>query len=128
MKKALSMAVLGIALLGSATVSATDNRPAHFKGVASPDLVTALSNLAEYNQRLADLLKNEQLTPEDMNAVHQLTYTLENALQRIEKEVEDMAETLERVHIASETAKPEVVQTEGDKYLKAATVITQGVK
>lgn len=128
MNKILSMAVLGVALLGSGTASATDNRPAHFKGVASPDLVTALSNLTEYNQRLAEILKNKQLTPANMNDVHQLTYTLENALQRIEKEVEDMAEILERVHIASETAQPETVQTDGDKYLKAANVLTQAGK
>lgn len=124
MNKILTIATLSAALLSSGAVWATDSRPAHFKGVESADLTAAMANLAEYNQRFAVLLEQKTLTQEDLAAVHQLTYTLENALERISKDLGDVAETLERVHVASETMQPETVQTEGARYLKMANVLT----
>lgn len=128
MSKIFMTVTLSAALLSSGTVWATDSRPAHFKGVESADLTSAMINLTEYNQRLATLLENNTLTPEDLVAVHQLTYTLENALERISKDVDDLTETLERVHVASETMQPETVQTEGAKYLKKANALTAGAR
>lgn len=125
MSKMFTALTLTAALLSSGTVCATDSRPAHFKGVASADLASAMKNLAEYNRRLSTLLAKKTLTPEDLTAVHQLTYTLENALERISEDVDDLTETLELVHVASETAQPETVQKEGAKYLKAANVLTR---
>ena len=49
--------------------------------------------------------------------MHQLPYTLENALERMEDEIEDIAKTLEKVHVASETNQPDTVKKEGEKYL-----------
>lgn len=125
MSKILTAVALTAALLSSGAVWATDSRPVHFKGIESIDLASAIKNLAQYNQRLSTLLANKTLTPEDLVAVHQLTYTLENALDRISEEVNGLAETLELVHVASETAQPETVQKEGAKYLETANVLTR---
>lgn len=115
MKKILTLA--SAALLMIAGTAQADDRPSHFKGEASPSWEVAVTNLTEYNERLAKLVSKDELTAEDLNQVHQLTYTLENALERMEDEIEDIAETLEKVHVASETNQPDTVKKEGEKYL-----------
>lgn len=115
MKKVLTLA--SVALLMMAGTAQADDRPDHFKGEASPSWEVAVTNLTEYNERLAKLVNKDELTAEDLNEVHQLTYTLENALERMEDELENVAETLEKVHVASETNQPDTVKKEGEKYL-----------
>lgn len=41
-----------------------------------------MANFSEYNQRLAELLTQDELAITDLGTVHELTYTLENALNR----------------------------------------------
>lgn len=125
MSKMLTAVALTATLLSGGAAWATDSRPQHFKGVESADLASAMKNLAEYNQRLSTLFENKTLTPEDLVVVHRLTYTLENALDRISVEVDALAETLELVHVASETAQAETVRKEGVKYLEMANELTQ---
>jgi hypothetical protein len=91
--------------------------PEHFKGEASPTLEAALENLATYNAKLEALLAKDKLSLIDMNQVHELTYTLENALARIDAHLKTTAETLESVHKASERADAAVVKTDGQRYL-----------
>ena len=50
---------------------------------------------------------------------HQLTYTLEIALEKINQEMAALADTLEEVHVASETSAPEKLVEEGKKYMQA---------
>lgn len=128
MKKLLVITALGALFLGSSPAFADNNKPHHFKGLEAPDLTTALANLSEYNQHLSQLVQKSELSAEDLVEVHKLTYTLENALERIDTEVKDIAETLERVHVASETMKPETVQSEGAKYLEKSNLLTGGAK
>ncbi|RUO20223.1 DUF6746 family protein [Aliidiomarina haloalkalitolerans] len=99
------------------------DRVDHYKGEPSPTLEVAMKNYVEYNQRLQAVLAKEELTTEDMVLVHELTYTLENALERIQAELEVIAETLEEVHVASETMDFETVKTSGARYLKHAKVL-----
>lgn len=115
MKKTLSL--VSVALLMAAGTAQADDRPAHFKGEAAPSWEVAVTNLTEYNQRLAELVNKDKLTAEDLGQVHQLTYTLENALERMEDEIDEIGETLEKVHVASETNEPDTVKKEGEKYL-----------
>lgn len=49
--------------------------------------------------------------------MHELTYTLENALRKINAELTALAGTLEAVHVASERADPATVKTQGKAYL-----------
>jgi hypothetical protein len=115
---ALRVAVLTLSTCLAASAIASE-RPAHFKGVPSHTLTEAVANLSDYNQRLEAALSQE-LTPERMAEVHILSYTLENALNKINEELDQIAETLEEVHVASETAQPQTVKTQGERYLSAA--------
>lgn len=116
MKQQLSTLAITLALAFS-THSIAQERVDHFKGLPSPDLATAITNFSQYNDKLADKLKGE-LTPSALAEIHQLTYTLEIALEKISDEVKALADTLEEVHIASETAQPEKLAEEGKKYMQ----------
>lgn len=116
MKQQLSTLAITLALAFS-THSIAQERVDHFKGLPSPDLATAVINFSQYNDKLADKLKGE-LTPSALAEIHQLTYTLEIALEKISNEVKALADTLEEVHIASETAQPEKLAEEGKKYMQ----------
>ncbi|AUD77877.1 hypothetical protein CW740_00950 [Kangiella profundi] len=105
-------------ILAAATVSvahATDVR--HFKGEKPETMAEAIAILEKYNTQLEGRIKYE-LTPYTMAQIHQMSYSLENALQFIEQHLEQTQENLEKVHIASETNDPETVQQKGEEYLK----------
>lgn len=110
-------------LVFGTAAQASDDRPSHFKGKESASWSVAQENLTEYNQKLSDILAKNTLSPQDLAQVHELTYTLENALERMEKDIESIAETLENVHVASETNQPEVVKKEGAMYLDRVKAI-----
>ncbi|MCE8021689.1 hypothetical protein HOP51_16455 [Halomonas sp. MCCC 1A11036] len=97
--------------------------PAHFKGEPAETLSQAVANFSEYNQRLAELLVQDELSLTDLGTVHELTYTLENALEKIQEEVEAMTHILEEVHQGSETGDFEHVQSNGAAYLEAAQTL-----
>lgn len=119
------MKTLLIALLAS-LISATavaDSNPSHFKGEPAETLNQAMANFSEYNQRLAELLAQDELDIADLGTIHELTYTLENALEKIQEEVNAMAEALEEVHLGSETGDFERVNSNGAIYLEAAQAL-----
>lgn len=113
-----------LALSLSATAVA-DERPDHYKGERSDTLEQAMANLVDYNGQLEAILAKDELGPEDTAKIHELTYTLENALARIESEVEALEETLEEVHVASERYEVDTVRTQGRKYLDNAAKLTK---
>ncbi|SDB01776.1 hypothetical protein SAMN02927930_00028 [Pseudidiomarina indica] len=104
-----------------------DDRHDHFEGKAAANLAEALANLQEYNQKLAEIL-NGELTPQKMAEIHQLTYTLENALERIEEEIDDMQDDLEDVHKGSERMDFDKVKAKGAKYIEASNQLVKGLK
>jgi uncharacterized phage infection (PIP) family protein YhgE len=108
--------VLVLAASASSSLFADDDYE-HFEAVESPDLETALENLAEYNEKLRAILDGGSLSGSDMGKVHELTYTLENALGRIDDELDEAAEVLEEVHLASERADRNTVRSSGEAYL-----------
>ncbi|MFY0991214.1 DUF6746 family protein [Halomonas sp. C05BenzN] len=95
----------------------------HFEGEPSDTLAEAVANFSKYNQELADLLARDELTMREIGEIHVLTYTLENALEKISEEVEEMAEVLEEVHLGSETGNVERVRTNGEIYLESARTL-----
>lgn len=123
MKTTLQIAAAAAALMFAALAFADDDYD-HYKGEPSKTLEQAVANLSEYNNRLEKVLAGE-LTPEAMNEVHQLTYTLENALGKLDHELEDIAERLEKVHKASEHAAPDTVKEQGAVYLEKSRSIIQ---
>ncbi|MAT50675.1 MAG: hypothetical protein CMK32_05775 [Porticoccaceae bacterium] len=117
--KALKMAVLSSVLCVSVPVFA-DDRPGHYEGEPAETLEQAVANFSEYNRRLEAILGQGELSSRDLHEVHQLTYTLENALEKLREEMEDLAEVLEEVHLASENADPETVKSKGRDYLETS--------
>ncbi|MEE4249369.1 MAG: DUF6746 family protein [Alcanivoracaceae bacterium] len=110
-------ALLTASLLLSAAAFA-DDKPDHFKGEPSRTLAEAMNNFSEYNRKLEALLAKDDLAPQDMHEIHVLTYTLENALQKIDDSVDELEEMLEDVHKGSEHADPDKVKTQGKAYLE----------
>ncbi|MBW6392795.1 MULTISPECIES: DUF6746 family protein [Halomonadaceae] len=121
MKKLLLPTLLS-GLMIAATAQASSPTE-HFEGEPSETLSQAVANFSETNQQLAELLAQEELSMEDLGTIHELSYTLENALQKIDAEVETMAVNLEEVHLGSETGEFERVQNHGSDYLEAAQTL-----
>jgi len=124
--KSLSMLVAGAVFAFGLTGAAhAQQRPDHFQGKSAATLTEAYANLAEHNKTLAAILAKDKLEPADMAKVHELSYTLENALDKIRVELVDVAKTLERVHVGSEREDFDEVKTQGQKYLESAAQITR---
>ncbi|WP_207916344.1 MULTISPECIES: DUF6746 family protein [Gammaproteobacteria] len=114
-----SLALASVVASGVAGVvhASEDERYDHFEGSESPTIEAALANLVEYNQKLQEAMEGG-LTPQEMADIHQMTYTLENALKRLDEELEATAASLEEVHLASETMQGEIVSEQGRAYLE----------
>lgn len=110
--------VLLLAVAGGAAAEdmSPEGRP-HFEGKQAETFAGALSNFETANERLEEYLEDDALEPADLAHIHELTYTLENALKTIRAELSDLAITLEEVHLASERGDTEIVLEAGRKYL-----------
>lgn len=95
----------------------------HFKGTPSPDLHTALCNLQTFDTRLKTMT-SKPLTANDMAEIHQLTYTLEVALQKVQQELVIAAEELEKVHKGSEVMGKDKVKQAANQYLAITQKLT----
>ena len=107
------------------TAQAEDDRPDHFKGEPSATLDQAMANFSQYNRQLGEILAKDELGPEDTAKIHELTYTLENALAKIKDGVEVLEESLEAVHVSSERFELDVVRAEGARYLDTAAKLAK---
>lgn len=97
----------------------------HFEPVASPDLTSALCNLFTYNAELSAITDKTELTTLDMVKVHELTYTLEQAVAQLKSEIDKAAVALEEVHIASESLDQKTIKAESSNYLVPIMQMTQ---
>ena len=118
-------AIIALSLSAASWADDPAARTAHSKGEPAETLQQAVTNLSEYNGKLEALLAKDELTAMDMHEVHMLTYTLENALEKIQADLGEAAVVLEEVHVASETGQPEVVQEKGQTYLQATRALAQ---
>jgi len=110
--------VLFFLILGPMHLANASDRVEHFEGQSASSVEEALLNLARYNEELSKRLASEEITTETSYEVHQLTYTLENALERLAEELDQAQQTLEAVHLASEANHSETMAEEGAKYLE----------
>ncbi|MDT8879366.1 DUF6746 family protein [Halomonas saccharevitans] len=124
MKKLLLTAFSTALCTGMLATTAHAEGPDHFSGEPSRTLEEAIANLGEYNERLTELLAKDELSNRDLGTVHELSYTLENALARIDAEVDAMAVSLEEVHLGSESVDRERVRLNGMAYLNGARPLT----
>jgi hypothetical protein len=104
----------------TAVASAQTDRVEHFKGLPADTLEQAVTNFSAYNGKLQTVLDKGNLNGQDLATIHESTYTIENALAKINAGLSTLAETLEEVHIASETADIDRVKTKGQEYLSIA--------
>ena len=123
--KKLSLLLAPLLFLGLSAAAQADDRPDHYKGKRAETPEQARAYFAEYNAKLAAILAKDTLAPMDMVQVHELTYTLENAIEVLEPSVAGLSESLEEVHQASERLDAGVVKAEGRKYLDAAGKVTR---
>ncbi|RUO20825.1 hypothetical protein CWE08_06910 [Aliidiomarina iranensis] len=121
----MKLITCGIACIFFSMASLTavaQERYQHYEGEEAASFEEALANFAEYNEKLEQILAGE-LEAADMAEIHQLTYTLENALERINLELAQLAETLEVVHLGSERMEYEGVREAAMQYLETARKI-----
>jgi hypothetical protein len=117
--------ILVAALLAAATLTplsvttVTAEEVAHFKGLPSATLSEAIDNFTRHNQQLARLLDG-QLDARALYEIHQITYTLEVALEKIRQELGDTAELLEELHLATEENSSGDARAKGRAYLEKA--------
>ena len=107
-----------------AMASGAGERITHYKVEPAKTLPEAVQRFSEYNAKLDALLKGE-VSDGTIAEVHQLTYTLEDALGRINKELDELAETLEKLHVASEKADRAEVVRHGEEYLSVSRQIVK---
>ncbi len=117
----LSLALLFAAVAVSATAAelSPDGRP-HFSGKEATSLEEAMDHFKAANDELEAYLEHENLPRADLAHIHELTYTLENALAKIQEELGALAVTLEEVHLASEKGDADSVRESGRRYLSIA--------
>lgn len=102
-----------------------EDRLEHYQGKSAETLEQAVVNFVEGNRELRELLEGE-VSSADLARVHELSYTLENALGKMNKEMKVLAMLLEQVHLASETAKTETVQGSGWAYFEIVETLQLG--
>ncbi|MGM0981858.1 MAG: DUF6746 family protein [Pseudomonadota bacterium] len=119
--KQLLFAALCAGLL--ATTAQAEERPDHFEGETAGSLAEAVIQFSETNRQLAELLAQEELSNAELGTIHELSYTLENALATFGEELDTMAVDLEEVHLGSESVERERVRSHGAAYLEAAQTL-----
>ena len=129
--KRLTAAILSLGLFAAGPVLANgddhdhdhgDEQVQHYKAEPAPNLKVAVQNLRDYNQKLEEHL-DQEMTVENLEKIHQLSYTLENALQRMDKDLKSIASVLEGMHLASESRNEDKVKGNAETYLENMNMI-----
>jgi hypothetical protein len=94
------------------------DRVEHFEGKQAKDWQAAIANLRKYNQKLEAALEQDEISAEQLAEIHKWSYTLENAVGRLQTELKKTAGHLEEVHLGSERGETERIRKHGRKYLE----------
>jgi hypothetical protein len=113
---ALSLAALPVA-------ADEDEAIDHYAAKDSETLAEAVENFVTYNDKVQEVLARDELTPADMEEIHQYTYTIETALAKINAELGALAVVLEEVHLASESDNPARLRGAAEVYLEQAEAL-----
>ena len=95
----------------------------HFKGEQVETLEQAVKSFSANNKKFAAMIQDGEIDLKEMGEIHQLTYSMENALKKIKSELEKTEELLEEVHEASEHGQTKTVLKDGRKYLEKAQTL-----
>lgn len=118
----LTLAALGLLVPLSLPVQAGDE-VSHYIAKPSETLEEAVENFVTYNRMLRDVMARDPLNVEDMEEVHELTYTLELALAKINEEMGALPALLEEVHLSSEGDDATVLREAAAPYLARAMLL-----
>ncbi|MDX5363343.1 MAG: hypothetical protein LPJ91_04225 [Pseudazoarcus pumilus] len=119
MQKTLSLIAVAAAFAFSpaAFAESPPARVAHYQGKQAEGLAEAVANLREANAKLAELLGGE-VGEYDIHDIHSLSYTLEESLAKMRKELEHLQGEVESMHFYSEGLDREEVIQYGNVYLQ----------
>ena len=118
----LTLAAIGL-IWPIASPAPAGDAPRHYEAVPSDTLAAAMDNFVTYNRQLRDVLAREPFGVEDMEEVHELTYTLEVALARINAELGALPVLLEDVHLSSEGDDAAALRAAAALYLEQAILL-----
>lgn len=110
--------------ISPAMASGAGDRVSHYKVEPAKTLPEAVQRFSEYNAKLETLLKGD-VSDAEIAEAHQLTYTLEDALGRMRKELDELAGPLEKLHVASEKLDRAEVVRQGEDYLSVSRQIVK---
>lgn len=118
MKKSLFVALAGITLLQVPVTAFAQNdaaldspeRVEHYAAVQPQNETEALVQLAEKTNAVAAIMANDELTDSDLEAIHEVTYSLETAVDKLretqteasEAKLDAVDEAVQALHYASE--------------------------
>ncbi|MFP3921424.1 MAG: DUF6746 family protein [Dichotomicrobium sp.] len=117
----IAAVVIGLSAFAGSAVA--DERVEHYEAKPSETLEEAVKNFAEYNKKVAEVLKKDELTASDLERIHELSYTIEIALAKINDGMCSLPQTLERLHLASEEHNADEVRGVGEVYLETAQTV-----
>ena len=120
--KLLKTSIFALSILTASAVSASEVR--HYKGKDVNTVEEAIAVLQEYNPKLQALLESEELKPQDMGKIHEMTYSMENALKILEGSLKITQRNLEELHLSSERMETEKAKIYGKLYLDDAAFYT----
>jgi len=123
MKLTTMVAAIALGIAAWTGGALADEKVQHYEAKPSETLEDAVKNFSEYNKKLAEVLSREKLSDNDMEEVHQLTYTLEVALAKINEEMSGIVDTLEEVHLSSEERNEAKLRGVSQVYLEIATTV-----
>lgn len=124
MKHSIKLMVTATAImLGGLTQADAEEGMSHYEAQPSETLAEAVENFVTYNDKVQEVLARDDLSVADMEEIHQLTYTLEIALAKINEELGALPVVLEEVHLASEGDDTAGLRTVAEAYLEKAEVL-----
>jgi len=95
----------------------------HYAAETPETLGEAVASFSEYNERLSGVLAKDELSTADLERIHELTYTLEEALAMINERMGALPATLERLHKASEAHDVAASREAGAAYLEVGGTV-----
>jgi len=96
----------------------------HYEGKKPESLEEAVALFKEYNAKFEEILSNRPLSDEQLAEIHRISYTMENALGKMNSEMLSLTQTLENIHKASEQGDGETVTGQGQSYLSTSRKLT----
>ncbi len=120
MKQLKQLMVVTALLTLSTTIADDKDRVDHFKGIEASSVHEARELLKTYNDKLRALQNKETMVVTDLGEIHLMTYTLENQIAYLVADLKKMADSLEELHLTSETGDIAKTAEKLDSYLKHA--------